>query len=209
MDAGDLHTAKLMATALVPAAALLFLRPRLPTPARLLYVVLLVLASVFVVPKSHMCGAGTAVMQVVVPLMTVMIVVPFVASPGAAAVLALAILGSASYLQDDYHDLVHGSEWTGNPKWALRDADVWAQHRREEAATSVADAPEQDRPRPAGWLEAVGLMADPPKGARVTVEDVWHTGYTRLWRTIRTPNRLWYSGGPPATAAANLEWRDG
>jgi len=161
-------------------------------------------------PTYHPDRAETALTQTLVPMVGGILVVLFLAPRIMAAVLAVAVVGSGIHLKSEFYELVWGRDWTtpGETMKVRQDRD---RVEEEEVIDGVLNAPEQDRPRPAGWLEDTGLINSPrpPERARLTFETVWHTSFTRLEREGRTRQRIWYPGGPPATAATRMEWRDG
>jgi hypothetical protein len=208
LDAGDQHAALLLATAIAPAAALLFLRRCRPMKTRVLFALVVLFAMSG--QTYYTSGTATALTQTLVPMVGGILVVLFLAPRIIAAVLTVAVVGSGIHLKSEFYELVWGRDWTtpGETMQVRQDRD---RVEEEEVIDGVLNAPEPDRPRPAGWLEVTRLINSPrpPERARLTHETVWHTFFTRLDREGRTRQRIWYPGGPPATAATQMEWRDG
>jgi hypothetical protein len=180
---------------------------RQPTFRRVLVALLLSLP-VFFFP-NHLCDAGWGGFQRFLGGICFAAVLTFSTNRRAAAVVGVVFALASIALISHYDNLVHGETYTGRrgDRSGTRSRKQWAlEEARKEVESISADR------IAAGWLseqtEIAKSLAHSPKQHREAGEDVWHSGFTQLYRLRKVPVELWSPGGTPAEAADRLEWRD-
>jgi hypothetical protein len=115
-----------------------------------------------------------------------------------------------------FDSLAHGVEFTGDARAHRFSRAEMCTVRDLLRARVRALAPLLPEPVPAGWLEdqpvvRAALVRDRHggflRGTEPRVELSWHSWLTQLWHVRRVQVAAWTPGGPPAVAAAGIEWR--
>ena len=162
----------------------------------------------------HLCSAGNPMAQWIVPGVCAAVAVPAIQSRvirRAAAVIWFVVGAGLSF---HYLALVHGEQYTGNPKSAkepvqqtLRNSSLRYLRDGLVAQSSVADTN-----LAAGWLfDVLPGTADQERVRRSLkfreIKGLWHTWLTGLYRVENIPADVWYPGGPLSVGATHIEIR--
>lgn len=210
----NIHAVLLLLLPVGTAAALALARKsggKRVDPARALLFGL-VLAAVAIIANQHMCLEGTPRQQPVIGAMCLFALLALAGSRKLAVCGGVIIAAVTIGLSFHFADLVHESDWTGNPNFPdVGPTFVLAQ--QTYIRSEVADHPEVDVPHPAGWLRDSDLAAflDSSGGIKALpardTRRVWHSSFTGLYRVHPIPRDVWYAGGKPSEAMLELRPR--
>lgn len=211
----DVHAILLVGLPISTSVLILRLRRRTPTRTQYLIWILVCLLLVATVRifSVHLCKEGSPKNQWLIlgPFMTLAVL--FINSAIWRLLTGLVLFSCMSGLSCHFNELVHTSDWTGNPEWVGYGEAVQKVIRYElvdVATKSGIDKLSFD----AGWLRDLVLPAD----AREYITDlhpfrrvsktVWHSRITGLYRKTDIPQDFWYPGGPLHSSIAKIELRD-
>lgn len=220
--AGHIHAIILLACPIVTVLLLWRAKRRRPARQTLLLSILLSLVVMFLASgmSFHMCNAGRAEMQWLVPGACLYFLVAYLANAKVRWLAAIGMVVALIGLQGSYENLVHESGWTGNPE----DRTI-ARLYASQAEGVLRDLSEKARYRGAafgaGWLRELPIWPalkenaiewplgdefDRPK--RQVAISQWHSFYSHLYRAEKTPVDYWYCGGPIDKGKVELRTHD-
>lgn len=212
----DLHALVLLALMILPVVLLGLAKRRRPTDRQLIFALgtAVVIAFITMASNNLLTREGTPRNQWLIPCLLLFFVLAFVQAKRwrriGGAIIAVSMVG----LSFHFTELVHSSDWTGNPDWD-GGAAVLERAKRARFNDWVEQAPDREINLPAGWVDELPSWEPQAKQTvsgmkiyRRDIERVWHTRLTGLYRYTTARRELWYPGGPPADAASRLEMRD-
>lgn len=165
----------------------------------------------------HLCNAGRATTQWLLPAACLFFVLAFLASTRLRWWMAGAVVIASIGLKCHYEDLIHQTAWTGNPE--DRTTKRLYTRQAETMLRKLAENPlSHDAAYPAGWLRETPIwpalyaiagdewswqeeLDHPMKSVPISQ---WHSIFTRLYRSEWPQVDYWYKGGPIATAKVEL-----
>ena len=136
-----------------------------------------------------------------------------VSSPAWRRVLGVLLAVGALGLSCHFTELVHTSQWTGNPNWDGALSAITNSYRRSvpELMGKIDDADEEYRP---SWLRELPVWEQLEQWFEIAelnrrqIGRTWHTWFTGLYPVKLIRQDFWFPGGTLAEGLAEFELRD-
>jgi hypothetical protein len=198
----------LLALVVVVAVALVAWRPgRLPRPTPDVVVAVAPLLVVGVICQLLLSAAGKPSLEWAVPALAVLAVGLGCRSEGAFRAARWGFLAASLVLCDNFMTLVQLGGYTADPGTSRTIARALQRTEISRASDALMQAHAAGGELPAGPLSALLHRPGYDQVEGRTIERLWHTPLTGLYRVRRTRGSLWYPGGDVMTASRRIEWR--
>jgi len=200
----DLHAVLVLAGVVATLVAIVWSPAWRPRPVRQTLVAAVPIVVVGTLCRCLLSATGIPVAEWLFPLLGVILGGLFVENQRAFQVLRWSLLGLSILL------CVNGMFLRTNgyaSAVALPMYQAMDRSRLHVLEIKLQEEFAADRVLPRGSLAE--MLEDPgiARWDRRTIERVWHTSFTGLYRIVATPSEVWYPGGPVATGSKQLEWK--
>lgn len=162
----------------------------------------------------HLCHEGTSWMQCAVGCLCALVTVVLIGDRKLGRLWVATVLIGMVVMAIFYDELVHGHDWTGNPRrpdhYAIVTDSNLDQLKKHLTESQIPDE------LPAGWVDALPFWTDLTLSeqshfsaiGRSEIVAVWHTRLTHLWRERLVCQGFWFPGGRLADSAMGISVRD-
>lgn len=211
----DVHAVLLALLPVATVFAVATMKRRSPTNWRLAVPTIVALLAMVVVwgLNGHLCLEGRPRSQWLIGGLCMLLVLAGVKSVAQRRVLAGVLFVLMLGLSCHFTDVVHTSDWTGNPM-SKGPFDAFQRSIQKTAALLPAEVEDASVSYAAGWLREspVWVQVKSQLGDRYyprrQIDRAWHTGLTGLHPVTLIPQDIWYPGGVFADNVGRIELRD-
>ncbi|MFH0888427.1 MAG: hypothetical protein V1871_04395 [Planctomycetota bacterium] len=166
---------------------------------------------------QHLCYEGQSFYQSIIPSICLLISLLFIKPKIIRWVTAVIILITMFYLINQYNNLVHGNNYTGNPKWRKKTTQEGVQDKLQYIKIELETiSATNNTTYPAGWLSDLEIKQLIPQSEQFLLDNksvketykFWHTPITRLYGVTYQKVDIWYPGGLLKDSINKLEVKE-